>query len=87
MSMRKRMRATTKSCAGEFTALRIGKNGVTGEFIAEAKEQIENGGGVKIKMPRGLSPQEKDNMAEDLARQTDSIMVDRRGNIATLRKK
>ena len=67
--------------------LRIGKNGVTSGFLGEAMEQLEQASEVKIKLPRGMEPDERDVLAQRLAEKTGSLLVERRGNIVLLRKR
>ncbi|MDG6220032.1 MAG: YhbY family RNA-binding protein [Candidatus Thermoplasmatota archaeon] len=77
---------TRKGNVQEVHVLRIGKSGVTENWVEEAKEQIKNSGSLKVKLPRGLSPQEKDALAKELAQRTGSVLVDRRGNTAVFKK-
>ncbi|MCK4717242.1 MAG: YhbY family RNA-binding protein [Thermoplasmata archaeon] len=67
--------------------LRIGKNGLTPEFVAEAKEQLKRMKVLKVKLPRGLEQEERKALAEELAERTRSILADRRGNTAILRRR
>ncbi|MCD6461402.1 MAG: YhbY family RNA-binding protein [Thermoplasmata archaeon] len=67
--------------------LRVGKNGVTEEFLAEVADQLEKRKTVKLKLPKGMQPVERQNMAEDIASRVGAVLVGVRGNSVVLAEK
>ena len=64
--------------------VRIGKGGLTEKVIVELREQLDKRDLVKLKANRGLlsNSQERISCFEELAQDSDSVLVHSIGNVA-----
>jgi len=66
--------------------VRIGKNGITDKVIIEIKKELKNKHLVKIKMLKSAINNNKKQLALDLAKRTDSTLIDKVGFVVVLYK-
>lgn len=67
--------------------IRIGKSGLTANVIAEIKKHLKKKGLIKVKMLRSfLENKDKKLAAKEVAKKTDSILVDSAGFVVVLLK-
>lgn len=80
-----RLRAKAKSLE---PLIRIGKNGLTEGMIKEIRLMLSKKRMIKIKLLKAfIAGKDKKQLAEEIAENTDSILVEQIGNIITLNKK
>lgn len=64
-------------------SIRIGRNGITEELVAELSTQVAARGLVKVKLNRGLADREERSAAfRDLATSSGTDLLVARGNVA-----
>ena len=68
--------------------IRIGKNGLTEGTITEIKKQLKKRKIIKIKLLRSFAErEEKDESARKIAELTNSMILERKGFVVTLKSK
>ena len=68
--------------------VRIGKNGLTESAVGEIKKQLKKRGIIKVKMLRNfIEGRKKKEVAQQVAEQTESELVDSIGFVLVLKRK
>jgi RNA-binding protein len=85
MAIIKEQRAKARTL---YPAMQIGKSGITEGLVSELKNQLKNKKLIKVKFMKSfIEGKDKKQVAVDLARKTDSVIVLQIGNTVTLAKK
>ena len=64
--------------------VRIGKNGMNDSVIQEIEKLLKKRKLIKIKMLNNCPPEERDNIIERSVSETNSILIDKLGNVFVL---
>jgi len=85
--MLRNMRKRRVRPSAEISTVRIGKKGVTDSFIEEVSKNLKKKGEVKVRILKtGFGGRTTKEIAEDVAKATNSVIVQIRGHTFMLRK-